>query len=203
MAVDTSRQDFAERLSHWLSPMDTVTLHAALQPVQPVAQWPAPNALQAVALAVADEVHQVREALACAIMAVALPADPVPGAKVDYAPYQKQHLALQRQMASKIGPLRARVRQALSKASPVLRQLATLDALMDKTLASREQKLLSSVPVFLENSLERGHQRKVGQAHPHQFGQAWQMALLAELDTRLQPVMGLMEAFSNEVDKQP
>lgn len=208
MDVDTaSRHDFAERLSQWLSPMDTVTLHSALQPAAPVAKGPAPQALRASASAVAEAVHQVREALVRAIMAVAWPPEAAPDERVDYLPYQKHHQALQRQMESKIGPLRARVRQALSQASPALRQLAVLDALMDKTLALREQKLLSSVPVFLERSLERGRQDKnKGQgdsAHQKTLGQAWQDALLAELDTRLQPVIGLMEAFSNEVDKQP
>ncbi len=203
MDVDTSRQDFAERLSQWLSPMDTVTLHSALQPAAPMPKGPAPEALQASASNVANEVQQVRDALVRAIMAVALPPEAAPDEQVDYAPYQKHHQALQRQMASKIEPLRARVRQALSQASPALRQLATLDALMDKTLAMREQKLLSSVPVFLEKSLARGRQNKGAPAHQPTFGQAWQEALLAELDTRLQPVTGLMEAFSNEVKKQP
>ena len=35
------------------------------------------------------------------------------------------------------------------------------------------------------------------------FGKEMQEVLLAELEVRLQPVVGLIEAFSNEVKKHP
>ena len=83
---------------------------------------------------------------------------------------------------------------------------------MDQTLGVREQRLLSSVPVFLERRFE--HLRKAQtQDDPllwrqpggwlHTFNQEVQDALLAELEVRLQPALGLIEAFSNEVKKHP
>jgi hypothetical protein len=222
VAMEPSRQDVAQRLSLWLSAVDTFTLHEVLQSINVAAPASPPDAQRAGHLGVEDECRQVRAALVDAITAdpAARTSDrrlhdprPVlaaPETAADYAPHHKRYLDLQRQMESKIGPLRARVRLALSRVSPRLKQLATLDALMEQTLGGREQKLLSTVPVFLERRFE--HLRKSQtQDDPaswrqaggwlHGFGQELHAVLLAELDVRWQPVMGLMDAFTNEVKK--
>jgi hypothetical protein len=219
MSVDTepSRQDMAERLGQWLSAADTVKLHAVLQSIDAVAHEPlamTPKRTSTSVTAVNDVFQQVRAALTEAITAnpassarppryknplpaEAAPALPAAEPEATYAHFHKRHQDLQRQMELKIAALRARVRQLMSNASPGLKQLAMLDAVMEQTLGAREQRLLSAVPVFLERRFD--HWRKAPQ--PHRFSQEWQAALLAELDLRLQPVMGLMEAFTNEVKK--
>ena len=53
-------------------------------------------------------------------------------------------------MEQMIQPLREHVRQALSRVSPQLRQVAALDAVMAQVLAAREQALLPKVPALLE-----------------------------------------------------
>jgi Protein of unknown function (DUF3348) len=117
-----------------------------------------------------------------------------------YAPILKRHQELQRRMEASIGPLRARVRQALAKGAPALRQLAALDALMEQTLGGREQKLLTTVPLYLERHFE--FCRQLGNGLPG-FAQAWQTALLAELDLRLQPTLGLMGALDDAMNDAP
>lgn len=213
LEMEPSRQDFAERLSLWLSAVDAVTLHATLQAVQSaaVARAAAAHSASTPTLTVADACQRVRQALVDAIMAPPAPsargdhvrppfqAEAAPDTAAGYAGHHKRYLELQRLMESKIAPLRTQVRQALSSASPRLRQLATLDAVMEQTLGGREQKLLSTVPVFLERRFEQ-----LRQSHQEDtFSKEVQEILLAELDVRLQPIVGLMEAFSNEVKKYP
>ncbi len=197
--IDASKQDFAEKLSHWLNAGDTVTLHAALQSIKTAPKEKPWEASSAIASEVATEFQRVKTTLMKDIRSTT--AYTATEQQTDYAPYHKRHLDQQRQMELKIAPLRAHVRQALSRASPKLMQLATLDAILEKTVSGREQRLLSKVPVFLEGRFK--HLQKT-QAHAlDAFGSEWHAFLLAELDVRLQPVLGLIEAFSNEVKKHP
>ena len=77
-----------------------------------------------------------------------------------------------------------------------------LDAVLDEMLVDREQKLMSAVPVFLERRFEAlRRQQSVG--WPDVFDEEMRQLLLAELDDRLQPVAGLVEAFSNVHKSQP
>lgn len=152
---------------------------------------------------------------------------PVPGLDTppelafSYSPFHRFYLAQQREMDAKLGPLRARVRHALAAASPALRQLAALDAALDSILADRERSLFSRVPVLLEKrygQLLKAHQQTYqalaggGQtddpatwllpgAWLANFRDELLVVLLAELDLRLQPVTGLMEAFDNKIDE--
>jgi hypothetical protein len=128
------------------------------------------------------------------VAAVAAP-EPV----VDFALHRQRYLDQQRKMELMIGPLRAHVQQALSVASPELRQLAELDAMWEQMLEVREQKLLAGVPAMLKQRFEQLRKTHQDDAAPNQwleaFGHELQEVLLAELDTRLQPVLGLIEAF--------
>ncbi|UUZ72624.1 DUF3348 domain-containing protein [Polaromonas sp. P1(28)-8] len=229
--VEASRQDFAERLGLWLDVFDGITLHAAHQSIKTVDEEKPSDALLGRTFALEEEFHRVRTTLVKAITASsASPAsgkrvrNPVPQPEAatetdaGYAPYHQRYLDQQRHMALRIDALRAHARQAIAKVSPQLGQLATFDAVMDQMFGGREQKLLSTVPVLLERRF--GHLRKTRQlgldAAQQQdalaswrqpggwldvFGKEMQEVLLAELEVRLQPVVGLIEAFSNEVKK--
>lgn len=137
-----------------------------------------------------------------------------------FAPYRRFYEAHQRDLEMRIQPLRFNVRDALAKASPTLRKLAELDATLEKILGDREKQLLSKVPVLLAKrfgQLFKEHQHKLadtGQAdNPAAWTQAgaWlarfcndmQMLLLAEVELRLQPTMGLIEAFNDETKQEP
>jgi hypothetical protein len=132
----------------------------------------------------------------------------VPEAEVDYAIYRQHYLDQQRNMELMIAPLRDHVRQALfASGSAGMRQLAGLDAVWEQLLGHREKNLLATLPAHLERrfkALRKTHQhddpstwRQPG-GWLHGFGQELRAVLLAELETRLEPVTGLVEAFSTE-----
>lgn len=129
-----------------------------------------------------------------------------------YVPYRRFYEAHQRDMELSIQPLRTNVREAVAKASPELRKLAELDAAFEKILRDRESKLLSKVPVLLKKRFEqlfKEHQQKLVDTQQTDNPSGWtqaggwlarfcndmQMLLLAEVELRLQPTMGLIEAF--------
>jgi hypothetical protein len=133
-----------------------------------------------------------------------------------YAPFRRYHQAHQRDMENQVRNLRAKVRDGVAAASPRLRQLAALDAAFDSILCEREAKLLSSLPSLFEkrfNQLRIAHLQAVLDGAqvddtPVQWmlPGAWlarfcaelQTVLLAELDLRLQPAVGLLEALRHD-----
>jgi hypothetical protein len=201
--VDPPRQDFAERLAQWLGAADAVRLHAAL-PQGPVADIPHTLAANALALhgQAAAEVARVRTALSEVIAAQAAQAlrDAPPEAEAGHTPHRQRHAESQRQMALKIGPLRASVRQLVAQASPWLRQLALLDAALEHTLGAREPGLMASVPWLLERRCEHTRRAQPPGWHTTAANEV-QTALQAELEFRLQPVMGLLQAWHIEIEK--
>ena len=223
---------FAEKLGLWLNVADAMTIYAAHH--AGAAKQPAASAAAAAAAhaAAAAEYARVRAALANSIThgdspgagarRIALP-QPAPAAPTEiaaaYEPYRRYYLAQQRHMDAAIGPLRAELRDALTRAVPALGKLAALDAAFDGILSGREAKLAATVPALLEKRFEQlraAHLQTLAATRQTDDTAAWtqpggwlarfcrelQQALLAELDLRLQPVAGLMEAFSNEVSRQ-
>ncbi len=133
-----------------------------------------------------------------------------------YTPYRRFYEAHQRDMELSIRPLRFNVRETVAKASPGLAKLTELDAVLEKILHERERQLLSKVAVLLKKRFEqlyKEHQQKLialQQAdNPAGWTQAggWlarfcndmQMLLLAEVELRLQPTIGLMEALKQDM----
>jgi len=131
-----------------------------------------------------------------------------------YEPYRRDYLEHQRGMTLSIRALRAHVREVLTKASPDLRKLAALDAALEGILCDRESKLLATVPLLLARRFEQlrnAHQQTLDamqhagtpailmqvQSWLARFCDELQTVLLAELDLRLQPTVGLIEAFNN------
>lgn len=227
--VETSKQDLAERLGGWLGVFDAITLHAAHQSINTVDEKKPSDALLTRPFAVEEEFHRVRTALVKSItesgaaprlINPARPPEAATETDAGYAPYHQRYLDQQRQMALRIDALRAYIRQAITKVSPQLGQLASFDTVMDQMLGGREKKLLSTVPVLLERRFEQLHKtHQLGLAAAQQddepalwrqpggwldvFGKELEEVLLAELELRFQPVVGLIEAFSNEVKKYP
>ncbi len=217
--------DFAEHLSRRLGVVDAIALHAALDgsaaPLSPSrGSTPASGGIAA-------GIAQVRTALentiASAFAAEAgttrlrfpEPAALVAGdAGVSYLPCLAFHRTASRQLEQRLGVLRAKVREALSRASPPMRQLAALDEVMEKALASLELSSIAEIPALLEQRFTQLHMEHrqslaiVGSDDPHAWIQpgAWlarfrdeiKAVLHAELDLRLQPVIGLAEALANE-----
>lgn len=219
------RQSFADRLGQWLDFADAIALFSALNGSTDAAGGPA----TAEHPALRDEFARVRGALLDSINTdgvltpgkarIRLPAPAwhasTPGA-ADYLPYHRYYLAHQRDMGAAIAPLRASVRAGLAQRAPALRQLAALDGVLDQALAPRERSLLATVPQLLGRHFEQLHQAHRSAlptpddparwlqpgAWLHTFCQDMRVVLRAELELRLQPVAGLLEAL-NEVTTQP
>jgi hypothetical protein len=185
--------DFAERLSLWLNAFDAIGLQAAHQSIRTIESQPQPARAPRTP-DLAEDLRRVRSVLEKAI------AQKIDSSVPGYAPWQQRHAELQRQMDLMIAPLRDHVRQALSRVSPRLRQLAVLDAAMEKLLAARTETLLPTLPGLLKRRFDQLQ----GAGEPADaFSADWRQALQAELDLRLEPVTGLVAALTPEFDKTP
>lgn len=222
-----SKQAFAERLGQWLDLSDAIALHAAHKASAWNSSAAQSGVQSLAGVAVEDEFTRVRTALVNSIRTSCSPhtgdprmtlPTPEPGAALEiaaaYEPYRRFYLARQGAMESVVRPLRASVRQALARASARLKQLAALDEALEKILCVREHQLLSTVPLLLGRRFEQllqAPQQPLADARqaaapalgmPAQggladFGKELQWVLLAELDLRLQPTVGLIEALRN------
>ncbi|QHE77407.1 DUF3348 family protein [Hydrogenophaga sp. PBL-H3] len=201
--AEVSRQDLAERLGHWLNVADAIALSSLHQALPAVARARRP-AVSASASSVQAELQRVRATLSQAITAPpGEPGDePADDADASFALHHQRCLEQQRRMEMSVDALRGHVRKTLSQTSPRLAQLAALDAVLDPMLGGREQKLLSTVPVFLKARFDQLRQTHPGGWQPL-FEHELQQTLLAELDLRLQPVAGMVEALGQEVKQHP
>jgi hypothetical protein len=202
--ADASRQDIAERLGQWLSVPDTIALrtaHRSIQATRPMPGKPPSGDL-------AQELQRVRETLVKSIQAST--GGGASEVDTDFALVHQRYLEQQRRMEMSIDALRSHVRSTLSQATPRLAQLAALDATLDQLLGGRAQHLLSTVPAFLKKRFEQVRRQQADEAGADDqppsmawsvaFAQDMEQALLAELETRLQPIKGMVDALSNELN---
>ena len=129
-----------------------------------------------------------------------------------YVPFRRYHQAHQRDMENSVRIVRARVRDGVTAAAPQLQQLVALDAAFEGILIEREARLLATLPSLMEkrfNQLRKVYLQtlpaddkpalwmKPG-AWLARFCTELQTVLLAELDLRLQPAVGLLEALHHK-----
>lgn len=222
---------FAEKLGLWLDFNDAIALYAVHNASTAHSPASPSGGRSAAGDVLGEEFVRVRTSLANSITQSCSPQGsgtriklptPEPGAPLEIAAhheaYRRFHLAHQRDMESKLRPLRVFVREALRRATPALGKLAALDACLDEILSERESRLLATVPSLLEKrfgQLFAAHRQALEDAQQADDPATWtqaggwlaefckdmQVVLLAELDLRLQPTLGLIEAFSNEMAK--
>lgn len=206
--------DLAASLGRRVDFSDAVTLSAVLN---------APGDAQAQAQhlpasALADELERLQASLAQAIQSMSWPAV-TPDEALDlvavFEPYRQGYQARQRDMDASLRPLRAQARQLLVRAGAALKRLAVLDATFEALLSEREARVLQGLPGMLEKRFAQCHRRHIqGLADATQgddpatwtqvggwlcgFGQELKSVLLAELDWRLQPTLGLLQALNPE-----
>ncbi|MDP1687317.1 DUF3348 family protein [Hydrogenophaga sp.] len=201
--VEAPRQDLAERLGQWLNVADAIELSSVHQAMPAVARVRRPG-VPAAARAAQAELQRVRATLSQAITSP--PREPGDEGTDDtdagFAPHHQRCLEQQRRMDMSIEALRGHVRKTLSLTSARLAQLAALDAVLEPMLGGREQRLLATVPGFLKARFAQLRQSHPGGWQPL-FEHELQHTLLAELDLRLQPVVGMVEALSQEVKQHP
>lgn len=222
------RPDVAERLGQWLSAVNAVRLNGALHSIESYpAQAPEPGravdlrALEGVLEGLLAELSGLAVAKAAPARAArgrggAAAAEEIdPGAERKFSTHSQRYLGLQKQMEARLGTARAQLWQWLAQGSPALRQLAALDAVMEQMLAEREQRLWALLPGFLEGRLAHWHglhARQLAESGqedaPGQWRQpgGWLFAFdqdvralwQAEVQVRVLPIMGLLEAARNE-----
>ena len=194
---------FVDGLGRWLGWKDAIGLSAVLQasahePQQAPARPPPRSGVDgsAALAALEAEFTRVRTALALSIQQAL---DDAAGSEDtgSFLPWRRSCFRLQQAMEAAVGPLRARARavlQAQAAVHPKLGTLAALDAALASVLAPREQAQLALMPVLLEKHFVRhGVQGERG-AHGA-FRHDMQGLLHAELELRLQPALGLLDAL--------
>jgi hypothetical protein len=182
--VPPSKEGLAERLSHWLSWTDAVSLSTALSPTPASAPGIAPDRLDRPSRNTdAEEAARVRSTLAKANAEDGLLDTD------DFPVYRLHYVTRQHAMEGSIAPLRARLRVALTRRSADMARLAAMDAVMEQALWQRERSLLATVPALLEKHFVRS------KAQSGTFRKDMQAVLLAELELRLQPIEGLLHAL--------
>lgn len=135
-------------------------------------------------------------------------------------------LALQRKVAASSRQLRDKVRNAMKDQGQAMARLAQLDAVFDHTMAAWTAQAFAQTPRILEQQLaspatpietppasgasdtSASHtpsppEADVATNRFRRFCEDAQTLLLAELDLRLEPVLGLLEACHNEVNITP
>ncbi len=221
--VADSNQPLAERLGGWLGVTNAIAVFAALNPGSAPTPATPSGAPSPGGVTLPEELSRVRMALTNSIMggnARIKPPQAGPGTpmevRADFSAYRRYILAQQRHMAASIRPLRLGARETLSACSSGLRRLADLDAALDRALAPREDDLLTAVPSLLEKrfeNLREAHRAALIESGEEDDPERWMLpdqwlavfhrelqdVLLAELELRLQPVVGLIEAYGNEL----
>lgn len=120
----------------------------------------------------------------------------------NFGPYRRFYLVQQREIDDQVQSLRTYLRNSLSKMNTSLSQLAALDKAMDDTLLAQTGKLMSAIPSLIEkrfkDTLDQSHNIE-SLEWVDQFSRELQALLLAELEFRLLPVIGMVEAVNEEV----
>lgn len=168
--------------------------------------------------------EQVQQALKQSILTGAAPAPGMPRidmpdtdlkAPIDprtaFDTWRRYLTGQQRQMESVLRGLRQQLRSMLESAGEAHQLLAALDALFENVLLERESRLLAQISAVFEKRFTlalREHLVEQEQAAENDtpapcsqnrlqtVADDLRAALLAELDLRLQPVLGLIEALT-------
>lgn len=125
-----------------------------------------------------------------------------------FEPYLRLYATHQSELEFRIIKLRGQVRQALAGVSRELAQLVALDTALGDTLAGETRRLLAVIPRLLGKRFHFLQARSTNndEASPdgwlQQFYTEMQGLLLAELELRLQPVVGLIEALDEEEERK-
>ncbi|MFT7184970.1 MAG: hypothetical protein ACI84K_000342 [Pseudohongiellaceae bacterium] len=138
---------------------------------------------------------------------------------INFDQYQRFYLLHQSELDFKIEKLRSCIRKMMSEQSLGLAQLAELDKTISQSMRVHTRKHFSVVPKILKvrfellyseyrETLERTNYVDnpslwlTEKGWLTQFYAEMQQLLLAEFEVRLQPVIGLVEAYNEEIETQ-
>lgn len=217
-----SHQNLTERLGKLIDLADSInlsTVHANLP-----AMAFEPGAMSG--RAVTDEFLRIRETIIRSVISsfapgsnftrVRLPEpgmDAPPDEATAFEPYLKFYRAQQRNIDAEIRRLQLQVRESASGLNPDLARLCALDAVFEDTLAAYTRKCLAVVPRLLETRFQQilgEYRQDLARQSPtppdwtgyhRRFCSEMQKLLLAEIETRQLPIVGLIEALDTDADK--
>lgn len=106
---------------------------------------------------------------------------------------QRFYARHQQEMEMRVQSLRGQVRQGLARLAPALAQLAELDEKIGQVVTAQLGRAFAVIPAHLAKYCEQCR-RDAGGNWQQSVAQLTQTLLLAELDVRLEPVFGLVEA---------
>jgi hypothetical protein len=129
-----------------------------------------------------------------------------------YEPYRKFYMSRQKGLDIKVQHLRAEIRDSISGLSPVLAQLSRMDKALSESLSESSRETFAVVPKLLEKRFsqlfdihrpELPKNPEVTDLEPWMKPGGWISAfcmemrelLLAELEIRLQPVVGMIDSL--------
>ncbi|RBW48630.1 DUF3348 family protein [Marinobacter sp. F3R11] len=193
----------SERLGRLFGLGDTMNLDAAT-----AYRTRQPGEVQgAMADRLTDELATTRQALVRRIQAWAdeLEFEGEP----EFETVQDACLALRRRITANSRQLRDKVRKAMKTQGQTLARLAELDSVFDHTMTGYTSQCFSQLSRVLEQRFQalqtsseqlQASDQQTGHWF-HRYCEETQIMLLAELDVRLEPVLGLLEACHNEVNK--
>jgi Protein of unknown function (DUF3348) len=208
--VDGRRQDIAQRLGQWLNVKEAIALHAvsgAVEATGVAAARRKPSTVPRHALHdnLLDQLRRAQSVLAQSIRRRDPTHRPDPeDPDTEFAFYHQRLNEQQRRMELAVDALRSHVRQTLAQSSPDHARLAALDAHMQALFGGRERRILAQLPALLKARFAALRQAAITSDLPHDprwlqvFADEFEQVLLAELDLRLQPVMGLIESLEHD-----
>lgn len=227
-AADTG--DVGQSLGDWLDFRQAIALQGFIGTVDDPSAVRAQATARVDAVVLRRRFSEVRTALEQSILKGSVPAlglmrIELPPAELDHPidpkiafdPFRRYSSGHQRQMENIIRSLRVQLRGMLDKGVTAHRQLSTLDAIFENVLHSRESRLLARIPTQFEKrfaKLLKQHLKALREAaeadEPAPRTTPWlgplredmRNALLAELDLRLQPILGLIEALIPNTPRQ-
>ncbi len=213
-AARDSHGDFAERLGRLFDLSDAISLDGANQyrPKGPFEARPdATERLQADLLKTRDTLlaHLSRsfagEKAASVIPLPPLKDDAQTDKRPTFGAYERFYQAHQRQMIAGLSNLRQRSRRILIGHSQAMARLAELDAVFEQSLGSYVRHCFGALPGFLEKRYRTLWDTRdpfhtvedwlAPEGWLSQFRRELQLLLLAELDARQEPILGLLDAL--------
>lgn len=190
--VRDARTGFTDGLVQWVGWADAIALSAVLE------RPPGAAGVSEAGLDERAECNRIRASLTQAAARAMTPTGhSAMEASVGFGSLRKRYVTQQHAMEVAIGALRERVRAELAARSPELARLAALDAVMAQVLNVQERRLLATVPGLLEKYYRRLRDEGSGN-WVTLLMQDMHTVLLAELDLRLQPVEGLIDALDKD-----
>lgn len=119
-------------------------------------------------------------------------------------PYLKFYSAQQREIAHRVHNLTARIREDVAGLSPAMARLVAVDTALGNTLAAHTRQYFAEIPALLATHFEQVRRDNPGlpEAVLEQFCAQLRELLLAEIETRLLPALGLIEAINENSDRK-